>query len=128
MKYYLNKTLKEDFDSIEKRIHDVLQTEGFGVLSEIDVQAKMVEKLQVEFRKYKILGACNPPYAYKALQQEDKLGVLLPCNVILQELNDGEVEVAIVNPLVSMQGVNNQGLESVALEIKEKLDRVLEKI
>jgi len=94
-------------------------------LTEIDIQEKLKEKLNVDFRKYKILGTCNPPNAYKALQHEDKIGVLLPCNVIIQELAKNEIEVAAVDPAASMMAVENQALESIAGEIKEKLERII---
>ena len=98
------------------------------MLSEINIDEKLNEKLGVEFRKYKILGACNPAYAYKALQLEDKIGVLLPCNVIIQELVDGYVEVATVNPIVSMTGINNPKLLEIAGEIELKLKTVIDKL
>lgn len=125
MKYYINKTISADFEQAIQRVTEALKTEGFGVLSEIDIQQKLKEKLDVDFRKYKILGACNPPNAYKALQHEDKIGVLLPCNVIVQELGDNEIEVAAVDPVASMMTVENHALASIAGEIKEKLGRVI---
>lgn len=95
------------------------------MLSEIDIKEKLKEKLDVDFRKYTILGACNPPNAYKALQQEDKIGTMLPCNVILQELDDNQIEVAAVNQVASMMAVENPNLKEIADEIKEKLKRVI---
>ena len=102
-----------------------LSVEGFGVLSEIDIQEKLKEKLNVEFRRYKILGACNPPYAYEALKQEDKFGTMLPCNVIVQELNDDTIEVAAVDPKASMIAVENDQLVKIAVDIREKLEKVI---
>ena len=125
MKYYLSKEIKSDFEQAVQLVTEALKKEGFGVLSEIDIQQKLNEKLDVDFRKYKILGACNPPSAYKALQQEDKIGTMLPCNVILQQLDDNQVEVAAVDPVVSMMAVENQQLTGIATEIKEKLERVI---
>ncbi|MFO7658353.1 MAG: DUF302 domain-containing protein [Bacteroidales bacterium] len=125
MKYYFEKTLNTDFDTAVFIVKDALQKEGFGVLSEIDIHEKLKEKLNVDFRKYKILGACNPPYALKALQAENKIGTMLPCNVIVQELNDTETEVAAVDPVASMIAAENTALELVAKEIKEKLEKVI---
>lgn len=107
MGYYINKTLNTTFDKAVELVKESLQKEGFGVLTEIDIHKKLKEKLDVDFRKYKILGACNPPYAYKALQKEDKIGTMLPCNVIVQELSANEIEVAAVDPIASMQAVEN---------------------
>jgi uncharacterized protein (DUF302 family) len=125
MKYYISKTIRTSFENAEKQTIESLKKEGFGVLTEIDIQEKLKEKLNVDFRKYKILGTCNPPNAYKALQHEDKIGVLLPCNVIIQELAKNEIEVAAVDPAASMMAVENQALESIAGEIKEKLERII---
>ena len=125
MKYYINKTITAEFDKAIEFVTEALKKEGFGVLSEIDIQQKLNEKLDVDFRKYKILGACNPPNAYKALQHEDKIGVLLPCNVIIQELGNYEIEVAAVNPAASMMAVDNKELADIAGEIKTKLERVI---
>jgi uncharacterized protein (DUF302 family) len=125
MSYYISKKIKASFDNAEEKVTNALKAEGFGVLSQIDIQEKLQEKLNVDFRKYKILGACNPPYAYKALQQEDKIGTMLPCNVIIQELGENEIEVAAVDPAASMMAVENPGLGGIAVEIKEKLQRVI---
>jgi len=125
MNYYINKTIKADFKQAVQLVTEALKTEGFGVLSEIDIQQKLKEKLDVDFRKYKILGACNPPNAYKALQQEDKIGTMLPCNVILQQLDDNQIEVAAVDPVASMMAVENKELAGIANNIKEKLERVI---
>lgn len=128
MKYYFNKTLKEDFNSVIERVTEELIKEGFGILTEIDVKETLKKKLDVEFRKYKILGACNPPYAHKALEAEDKIGTMLPCNVIVQEIEEGRVEVAVVNPMASMQSVKNETLKKIAQEITAKLENVIEKL
>lgn len=106
-------------------ITESLKKEGFGVLTEIDIQEKLKEKLNVIFRKYKILGACNPAYAYKALLLEDKIGTMLPCSVIVQELENNEIEVAAVDPVASMMAIENPDLVGIAGEIKEKLERVI---
>jgi uncharacterized protein (DUF302 family) len=125
MKYYISKKIKTDFEQAIQLVIVALQKEGFGVLSEINLQQKLKEKLDVDFRKYKILGACNPPAAYKALLQEDKIGTLLPCNVILQELDDNQIEVAAVDPVASMMSVENKELSAVAKDIKLSLERVI---
>ena len=125
MKYYFEKTLNTDFETAVSKTVEALKKEGFGVLSEIDIHEKLKEKLNVDFRKYKILGACNPPSVYKALQLEDKVGLMLPCNVIVQELTNNVVEVAAINPVASMMAIENQNLAGIAGEIKEKLERVI---
>lgn len=125
MKYYISKIIKTDFDQAVLLVTESLRKEGFGVLTEIDLQEKLKEKLNVGFRKYKILGACNPAYAYKAIQMEDKIGTLLPCSVIVQELMNNEIEVAAVDPVVSMMSIENPDLAGIAGEIKEKLERAI---
>lgn len=123
MKYYISKIISTDFDQAVQLVTESLKKEGFGVLTEIDLQEKLKEKLNVGFRKYKILGACNPEYAYKTIQMEDKIGTLLPCSVIVQELKNNEIEVAAVDPVVSMMAIENPDLAGIAGEIKEKLER-----
>lgn len=125
MKYYINKTITTSFDQAIELVTEALKTEGFGVLSEIDIQQKLKEKLDVDFRKYKILGACNPQSAHKALLQEDKIGTMLPCNVIVQEIGENQVEVAAVDPAASMMAVDNKELAGIAGDIKAKLERVI---
>lgn len=125
MKYYIDKLTDYTFDVAVERVTEELKKEGFGVLSEINIHEKLKEKLDVDFRKYRILGACNPPAAYQALQAEDKIGTMLPCNVIVQETSDNKVEVAAVNPMASMMAVENPALESVATDITERLKRVI---
>ncbi|MBU1369890.1 MAG: DUF302 domain-containing protein [Bacteroidetes bacterium] len=125
MNYYINKTITANFDQAIALVTEALKTEGFGILSEIDIQQKLKEKLDVDFRKYTILGACNPPSAHKALQQEDKIGTMLPCNVIVQEIGENQVEVAAVDPVASMISVENKQLSVIAGEIKTKLERVI---
>ena len=128
MSYYFAKIVQTNFEETLIKVEEELKKESFGVLTEIDVQATFKKKLDVDFRKYKILGACNPPFAHKALTAEDKAGVLLPCNVIVQELENNNVEVAIVNPIDSMQSVKNDKLGEIASEVTDKLKRVLDKI
>jgi uncharacterized protein (DUF302 family) len=128
MAYYNSKNVNYSFEATIAKVSDELKKEGFGILTEIDVKETLKKKLDVEFRKYKILGACNPPYAYKALQSEENIGVLLPCNVVVQEKEDGSIQVSVVNPMESMQAVGNQNLGNVAEEISDRLKRVLENL
>ncbi len=125
MKYYHEKTLTGlTFDEAIDKVTAALKEIGFGVLTDIDVSATMKKKLDVDFRPYRILGACNPPYAYKALQAEDKIGVMLPCNVIVQEKENG-IEVAAVSPMASMQAIENDELGGIASEIETKLENMI---
>jgi|TARA_R110002050_G_scaffold85090_1_gene181518 uncharacterized protein (DUF302 family) len=128
MKYYFEKTVDYSFDEAVEKVTEELKKEGFGVLTEIDVQATLKKKLDVDFRKYQILGACNPPFAHKALLAENKIGAMLPCNVIVQELDNGKTEVAAVDPVASMQAVENDKLGGVASEIRSKLEKVIENL
>jgi len=128
MKYYFNKTLHEDFEKVIDKVTDELKKEGFGILTDIDIKETLKEKLDVDFKKYRILGACNPSYAHKALEAEDKIGTMLPCNVIVQEVSKGVIEVAAVNPMASMQAVDNEMLAEIASDITTKLENVIEKI
>lgn len=126
MSYYFSKKVKGTFEGIEDRVRNALKKEGFGVLTEIDVKGTLKKKMDVDFRKYKILGACNPPFAYKALLAEDKIGTMLPCNVIVQEMAEGEVEVAAIDPIASMQAIENETLAPVAIEVQRKLKNVID--
>ncbi|MGB4414496.1 MAG: DUF302 domain-containing protein [Paludibacter sp.] len=128
MKYYFEKTTDYAFEEAVEKVTEELKKEGFGILSEIDVQATLKKKLDVDFRKYRILGACNPPFAYKALQAEDKIGTMLPCNVIVHELEDGKIEIAAVDPVASMLAVQNDKLGEIADEIRAKLQKVIENV
>jgi uncharacterized protein (DUF302 family) len=128
MNYYFNKTVKGTFEEVIDKVTKGLKEEGFGILTEIDIKETLKKKLDVDFKKYIILGACNPPYAYKALQAEDKIGTMLPCNVIVQEIEEGLVEVAAINPMVSMQAVENEKLKDIASEITSLLQNVIEKL
>jgi uncharacterized protein (DUF302 family) len=125
MAYFNSKVVNYSFEDAENKIKELLQKEGFGVLTEINVKDTLKKKLDVDFRNYKIFGACNPPLAYKALLMEENIGVLLPCNVILQEKHDGTVQVSAVNPMESMQAVKNSALSEVASEVSKKLERLL---
>ena len=128
MKYYNGKKVSMGFEEAIEKVTQELKHEGFGVLTEIDVQSTFKEKLDVDFKKYRILGACNPSYAYKALQYEDKIGTMLPCNVVVEEHDDGTVEVSAVSPKASMMAVDNEGLALIANEIEEKLQNVIKAV
>jgi uncharacterized protein (DUF302 family) len=129
MEYYHSTKLQNiSFDQAISKVTEALKEEGFGILTEIDVQATLQKKLNVTFKPYKILGACNPPFAYQALQTEDKIGTMLPCNVIVQAQPDGSVEVSAVNPIASMQAVGNKQLEKIAGEVKNKLYAAIDKL
>jgi len=125
MKYYIAKTVKGEFDTVVNRAIEALKAEGFGVLTEIDVKATMKKKLDLDFRDYRILGACNPPLAHQALTADDKIGTMLPCNVIVQNLGGGQIEVAAIDPAVSMEHVGNPTLQMIAEAVTGKLKRVI---
>jgi uncharacterized protein (DUF302 family) len=125
MTYYFSKTLKMPFAQAIQHVTDVLAGKGFGVLTTIDVRATMKKKLDIDFRPYTILGACNPQFAHKALQSEDKIGTMLPCNVVVQEIGNGEVEVSAVDPVASMAAVDNPKLVPIASEVRELLKQVV---
>ena len=125
MTFYFSKTIDVSFEEAIQKVTEALKAEGFGILTEIDVQATFKKKLDVDFRKYKILGACNPPFAYKALQADDKIGLLLPCNFIVQETTDGFTEISAIDPLESMKAVKNDKLAAIATEVQLKLKKVI---
>jgi uncharacterized protein (DUF302 family) len=125
MKYYFEKTLNTDFETAVLNATEALKKEGFGVLSEINIHEKLKEKLNVDYPKYRILGACNPPLAYEALKKENKIGVMLPCNVIVREISENETEVAAVDPVASMQAIENEELGSIAGDVQQKLKKVI---
>jgi uncharacterized protein (DUF302 family) len=126
--YYFSKILHIPFDEAIAKVIEALKKEGFGVLTEIDVRETMRKKLDVEFPNYKILGACNPSFAYQALQAEDKIGTMLPCNVIVQQKTEGVVEIAAVDPVASMQAVQNPKLGDLAEQVQSKLKAVIENL
>jgi uncharacterized protein (DUF302 family) len=128
MNYCMTRELAMPFDAAVTATIDALKREGFGVLTDIDVQATLCQKLGVEFRKYRILGACNPPLAHRALQTEERIGLMLPCNVIVQERGPDRVEVAAIDPIASMLAVDNPALRDVGLEVRAKLERVVQSI
>jgi uncharacterized protein (DUF302 family) len=126
MTYYYSKTVQLGFDEAVSRITQALKEDGFGILTDIDVKSTLKKKLDVDFRNYRILGACNPPFAYKALQAEDKVGTMLPCNVIVQETADGDVEIAAIDPIASMKAIENPNLREVAEVVGQKLKTVIQ--
>ncbi len=128
MSYYFSKIINESFDKAIVKVIVSLKNEGFGVLTEIDVKETLKKKLDVDFKKYTILGACNPSFAYQALKAEDKIGIMMPCNVIVQEISEGEVEIAAVDPVVSMKAVENPALLEIANQVQEKLRKVIESL
>lgn len=128
MSYYFTKTVDSNFDKTIDKVTEELKKEGFGILTEIDVKETFKKKLDVDFRKYRILGACNPNMAYQAIQHESRIGTMLPCNVIVQELENGKVEVSAVDPVASMMAVENDQLGEVAKDVRNKLQKVIENI
>ncbi len=127
MSYYYSRIVDDSFDHSIERVTNALQERKFGILTEIDVKETLKKKLDVDFRNYKILGACNPPFAHKALQTEDKVGTMLPCNVIVQETADGKTEIAAIDPVESMKAIDNPGLKKIAEEVREMLKESIEK-
>lgn len=125
MSYYFTKTVDDNFDRAIEKVTEELKKEGFGILTEIDVKETFRKKLDKDFRKYRILGACNPNMAYQAIEAESKIGTMLPCNVIVQELENGKVEVSAVDPVASMQAVENDSLGSIAGQVRDKLQKVI---
>ena len=123
--YYFARTVDGDLEAVVERVTEALKTEGFGVLTTIDVSATLKKKIDVDFRPYRILGACNPTFAHKALQAEDKIGAMLPCNVVVQDVGQGRIEVAAVDPVASMSAIENPALAGIAGEVREKLRRVV---
>ena len=128
MSYYFSKIVDDDFEAAIERVTARLAEAGFGVLTTIDVSGTLKKKIDVDFQRYTILGACNPGFAYKALQAEDKIGTMLPCNVIVQETGDGKVEVAAVDPMASMMAIKNETLGEVAAEVQGMLKNVIESL
>ena len=124
MKYYINKTVAENLESTTIKITEELQKEGFGIVTQFDVNKALKEKLDVDFRAYRIMGACNPAFALKSIQAEDKIGTILPCNVMLQEV-EGGTEIAIINPISMVSGIDNDEMKAIAEQINEKMHRVI---
>ena len=128
MSYYFSRLVDLSFDQALEKVTEELKKEGFGILTEIDVKATLKKKLDVDFRNYIILGACNPPFAYKALQEERMIGAMLPCNVVVQEAEGGKTEVAAIDPIASMQAIENPALGEIAEEVRYKLKSVVDKV
>ncbi|EAR00091.1 DUF302 domain-containing protein [Maribacter sp. HTCC2170] len=129
MDYYFNKTLTNlSFDEVVDKTTLALKEEGFGILTEIDIKTTLKNKLDINFPNYKILGACNPPFAHKALLAENKIGTMLPCNVIVRETENGSIEVAAVDPIVSMMGIKNKDLGEIANEVRNKLKKAVDNL
>ncbi|MBP2292695.1 DUF302 domain-containing protein [Azospirillum rugosum] len=126
MTYHVSKVVDMPFDDAVSATTDALKEHGFGVLTDIDVRATLKKKLDVDYRPYRILGACNPTMAYQALQAEDKIGTMLPCNVIVQQREDGKVEVSAVDPVASMQAIDNPTLADVARQVQGMLRQVVD--
>ncbi len=128
MSYFFAKTIKDNFDSAILKTTEALKSEGFGVLTEIDMQATLKKKLNVEMPKYKILGACNPPFAYNAVMAEEMIGTMLPCNVVVKEQENGTIKIAAVDPVASMMAIKNEQLGTLANQVRDKLERVIQSI
>ncbi|GGM63610.1 uncharacterized protein (DUF302 family) [Halarchaeum rubridurum] len=128
MSYTLDADVDGSFEDVVARTEDALAEEGFGVLCDVDVEATFAAKLDVDFRKYRILGACNPPLAHEGLEAEPGLGALLPCNVVVYEADDGTVAVRAVDPVVLLESVDNPALDEVATEVRERFERVLDSL
>jgi len=128
MSYYFSKTVDLSFEEAVMRVTEQLKQEGFGVLTDIDVKTTFKKKLDVDFRNYRILGACNPPFAFRALQAERMVGTMLPCNVIVQEVNESQTEIAAIDPVASMQAIDNPELAEIAGQVRLKLKSVVEKV
>lgn len=125
MSYYFSKTLRMPFDQAVEKVTEELKKEGFGILTDIDVKETLKKKLNLDFQKYKILGACNPPFAHKAIVAEENIGLMLSCNVILYEKGDKTV-ISIIRPTVAMEMINNKKLKEVAEHIETKLEHVID--
>ncbi len=128
MSYYFSKTVDLSFEDGIQKVVEELKKEGFGVLTEIDVKATLKKKLDVDFRKYRILGACNPTFAYEALQSERMIGAMLPCNVIVQEAEGGKTEITAIDPIASMQAIENPNLEQTANKVRSLLKTIIERV
>jgi uncharacterized protein (DUF302 family) len=128
MSFYIAKTVQGPFDATVEKVTAALKEEGFGVLTDIDVRSTLKTKLDIDWRPYRILGACNPQLAHRALQSDDKIGVMLPCNVIVQELTNGAVEVATIDPTASMERAGNPTLSELAETVRNKLNAVLARL
>ncbi len=125
MNFYFTTTVKDTFDNVIVRVTEELKKEGFGIITEINMKETFKKKLDIDFKNYRILGACNPKFAHHALSIEEKIGIMLPCNVIVNEIAENEIEVSAINPKSSMEVVGNEKLTDVASQVSEKLQRVI---
>lgn len=128
MGYYISKTVESDFDKVVEKTTNALSEQGFGIITEINVHNTFKEKLDIEFKKYKILGACNPNFAYEAVKNEDKFGVMLPCNVLVIDQGNGKIEVATIDPISLTKAVPGETMEKFASDVKERLNKAIENI
>jgi uncharacterized protein (DUF302 family) len=128
MSYYFSKTLEAGFEDAVRRTTEALRQEGFGIITEIDVKDTFKKKINIEFRNYRILGACNPTLAHEALQLEDKVGTMLPCNVVVQDAGNGRVEVAAIDPVASMSAIENPNLKAAAERVRARLRKVIDSL
>jgi uncharacterized protein (DUF302 family) len=128
MAYYFSKTLPAGFDEAVRQTTEALKREGFGIITEIDVKKTLKDKIGADFRSYRILGACNPKLAHEALQLEDKIGTMLPCNVVVQDVGGGKTEIAAIDPVASMQAIDNPKLRDAAKRVQAMLRRVIESL
>ncbi len=126
MSYYFEKVVSTDYSETIEAVTVALKVEGFGVLSDIDVQDTLKKKINADVRKYRILGACNPPFANKAIHIEENVGLMMPCNVVIQETDSGKIKVSVINPTAAMQAIGNENLSELAVEITARLERVIE--
>ena len=126
MEFSFTKTIHISFEEANQKITEAFKVEGFGIITEIDMRSTLKNKLDIDFYNYRILGACNPNFAYRALQAEDKIGLMLPCNVVVQEKNIGEVEISAINPTATMRAIDNDDLHAVALEVSSSLKKVID--
>jgi uncharacterized protein (DUF302 family) len=128
MSYYFAKTLTVGFDEAVYRTTEALKHEGFGIITDIDIKDTLKKKINVDFRSYRILGACNPTLAHEALQIEDKVGTMLPCNLVVQDIGGGRTEVAAIDPVASMQAIDNPRLKSAAEQVQAKLKKIIDSL
>lgn len=128
MAYYISKKLNKDFETAIEYISSTFMDNNFGTVSRVNLHEKFKDKLGIDFRKYTILGVCNPGYAYKALQLEDKVGALLPCSMIVQEVGPNEVEVAVIDPVASMEVIDNKKLTPIMQEVRDMLKKAVDKL
>ncbi len=128
MNYYFSKTLQKTYEEAHPYIEEKLKNFGFGIVTELEMHKKFKEKLNIDFRPYKILGACSPKHAFEAISTEEHIGLMLPCNIVIQDKGNNEVEVSVIDPIASMQAVNNPDLANTAADIQQKLKEFIESL